>query len=132
MGLPEQVNRAIIDTTKSEINTSMPCLITEIITENENQVSVVNIKPMFRTRYADGTAEDRPIILSVPVMANSSTYDIVNDERVVQYPYLEIGDTVMVSFSQRSIEAMNTRLVHLPTTARKFDLTDAIVIGLLF
>lgn len=46
--------------------------------------------------------------------------------------FLKTGDVVMCVCSERSIDSVNSKTIHLPQSERKFDLTDAVVVGIIY
>lgn len=87
----------------------------------------VNVKPAINELYADGTTEEHLDILSVPlIMPGSGT-------TLVSFP-VNAGDTVMLIFSQRSMDNFKTGNGQptQPNDARKFQAEDAIAIPGLF
>jgi len=80
------------------------------------------VRPLIKKAYNDGTEESQPIIVNVPVVWPRGTNSMLHMP-------LNSGDTVMIYFSERSLEVWLDRGGEAsPGEERKFDLTDAVAI----
>ncbi len=113
-----EVLRAAVDEGLSGVHTSIPARI-ESYDHNEQRASVL---PLIKQKYRDGTVQSMPIIDRVPVIFPSS------EGFSMTFP-LKPGDTVLLVFSERSLENWLVKGGEQePGDPRKFDLTDAIAI----
>lgn len=87
----------------------------------------VTVKPSINELYADGTSEEHLDILSVPVLMPGGANTLIS------FP-VEAGDTVMLVFSQRSMDnfKIGAGQPTMPNDARKFQAEDAVAIPGLF
>lgn len=98
------------------------CLPCQVVAVGGNQK--VDLQPLLKTRYQDGTLKDLPIIHSVPVhMPMGADYSI-------KLP-VAVGDTGLAVFADRSLDnwtaSDGTKTVD-PQDTRQHDLSDAIFI----
>ena len=115
----------IVDDRVENIHTNMACKVEKYhIDDNsadvsllyENNLLLVNLPILYSRKYISsgtGTEED-PYVFA---------------KQVQQF---EQGDIVLVSFSERALDKIITKEVHTPDSVRKFDLSDGIIIGLLY
>lgn len=109
------IRKLIIDTLK-DVHTCMPGRI-----ENVNVDDTLDVLPMIKNPY---TQEEFPIVCNVPYLFGGDSYLKIE---------VETGDIVLMLFAERSIENYDPegRVAETPLT-RQFDLSDCIVIPLLF
>lgn len=104
--------------------TALPARITGV---NNLETLSVNVQPIVNDLYTDGTADEFPDILNVPLIMPGSR------KALVSFP-VEIGDTVLLVFAQRSMDnfKLGAGRPTTPNDSRKNDLQDAIAIPGLF
>lgn len=78
-----------------DVATAMPCIVTSVYGDFGEQR--VDVRPLINDLSKDGTSEEQPQILSVPVLLPGS------ERSLVSFP-LNVGDTVMCVFSSRSMD----------------------------
>lgn len=102
---------------------AMPAIVIGIKNEEELRVDV---QPLVNRVFKDGTEQEYPPLLSVPcIMPHTNT-------SALTIPVNQ-GDTVMLLFSQRSIEQFKLGATdpHTPNSTRWMDVNDAVaVVGL--
>ncbi|WYV99360.1 hypothetical protein NoPa_00021 [Pseudomonas phage vB_PpuM-NoPa] len=105
----------------ADVYTAIPCRITNIHGDFGEQR--VDVQPVVNELYKDGTSEEQPQILSVPVLLPGS------EQSLVSFP-LAVGDTVMCIFSQRSMDnfKISTGGPTPPNDFRKHSDQDAVAI----
>lgn len=109
----------------AEVNTAIPCKVVNIYQNMEQQK--VDVIPSVSNLLKDGTGEQPMQILGVPVIFPGSSTTLIS------FP-INVGDTVWVMFSQRSMDNFKIGSGE-PTTAndyRKFSDQDAVAIPGLF
>lgn len=121
----------------------MPC---KVLSYNEGS-RTAKIQPLFMVKEMNRAPEKLSVVNDVPVMfervkiknntaisvsiPNSDHTQITFNEPVELEPSINVGDTVLVVFAQRSIDdAVEGNLVY-PGASRLFDVHDAIIVGLL-
>lgn len=109
----------------AEIYTALPCVVTNVSGTFENQR--VDVQPSINTLYKDGTSDEHTQILGVPVLLPGSSTSLVS------FP-INVGDTVMCVFSQRSMDnfKIGNGQPTTPNDYRKFSDQDAVAIPGLF
>jgi len=109
----------------AEIYTALPCVVTNVSGTFENQR--VDVQPSINTLYKDGTSDEHTQILGVPVLLPGSSTSLVS------FP-VNVGDTVMCVFSQRSMDnfKIGNGQPTTPNDYRKFSDQDAVAIPGLF
>lgn len=109
----------------STLYTSLPCVIIKVH-DNLSQQRV-DVKPLTNRLFRDFTVEEHPVILSVPVMFPAS------ETSAFTFP-INVGDTVLCSFSQRSLDGFKSGQGNLytPLDFRRFSIRDAIAVPGLF
>lgn len=115
----------IVNDRVENIHTSMACKVEEFHVDDntvdvsllyENNLLLVNLPVLYSRKYIEsgtGTEED-PYIYAKETQA------------------FEKDDIVLVIFSEKAIDRIITKAVHTPDSVRKFDLSDGMVIGLLY
>lgn len=119
----EDTLNSMIHQNQALMFTGMPAVITGV---NLDSMSV-NVQPAINEMYSSGEVEEFPEILSVPLIMPGSK------KALVSFP-VEVGDTVMLMFSQRSMDNFklgNGRPTQ-PNDSRKHDMQDAVAIPGLF
>ncbi|QNR53872.1 putative baseplate protein [Pseudomonas phage phiK7A1] len=103
----------------AELNTAIPCVVTNVVGELANQR--IDVQPAINLLYKDGTSEERPQILGVPVMFPGSNTSLIS------WP-INVGDTVMCVFSQRSMDnfKIGNGQPTVPNDYRKMAAQDAV------
>jgi hypothetical protein len=89
----------VIEERLADLHTCMLCKVTS--------TTPLTVQPIPKRKYKDGRVENYPIITNPLTLKNM---------------VLEVGDTVVVIFSERALDGVGSR---------KHDLTDAIVIGVI-
>lgn len=109
----------------AEVYTALPCIVTNVSGTFENQR--VDVQPSINTLYKDGTSDEHTQILGVPVLLPGSSTSLVS------FP-INVGDTVMCVFSQRSMDnfKIGNGQPTTPNDYRKFSDQDAVAIPGLF
>lgn len=104
--------------------TSMPCKIVSDFVVEEMRVDV---QPVLNLLYKDGTVEERPPILSVPVIMPATKSSLI-------YLPVQKGDIVLCLFSQRALDNFKAGEGDFqePSDFRIFDKRDAIALPGLF
>ncbi|ALT58352.1 hypothetical protein phiMK_102 [Pseudomonas phage phiMK] len=124
-GLQELLNLHS-STEGSKQYTAIPCVVLRVL-DDFRRLSV-DVRPVVNDLYKDGTSEEQPEILSVPVIMPGTANTLIS------FP-LNVGDTVLCVFSQRTIDVFKgsaTGQPHTPNDLRKFNMADAIAIPGLF
>lgn len=120
--LTEAIKMGFWDQMASKINTAIPAEITNYDPSGPK----VDAKPLIKKRFNDGTESAYQPIVSVPVIFPRT------QEFSMSFP-LKKGDTVLLIFSQRSIENyLFSGQEVAPTRPDMFALSDAIAIPGLF
>lgn len=103
----------------AEMNTAIPCIVTNVVGELASQR--IDVQPAINVLYKDGTSEERPQILGVPVVFPGSNTSLIS------WP-INVGDTVMCVFSQRSMDnfKIGTGQPTVPNDYRKMSAQDAV------
>lgn len=114
----EQVFKMAMDAAAQDLRVSMPGQITKVY-ENED---AVDVKPAFKRKYKDGVVQDSPIIYRVPVCHSRAEHSGL-------WVPLQVGDSVTLVFSDRSIEKWSSNGGAAdPEDTRTHDLSDAMAI----
>ena len=105
----------------TNVYTSLPAVVVNV--HNGFQDQRIDAQPSINTKYKNGTNTEHPAILHVPVIMPASSTS------AVLFP-LNVGDTVLLVFSQRGLDAFKSGngLPTTPTDFRKFDKRDAFAI----
>lgn len=105
----------------SDMYTALPCIVTNVVGELKNQR--VDVQPCINTLYKDGSSEEHPQILGVPVILPGSQTTLIS------FP-LNVGDTVYCIFSQRSMDnfKIGTGQPTVPNDYRSMSQQDAVAI----
>jgi phage baseplate assembly protein gpV len=124
IGLEEVIKSHII-ASSNNMYTSIPCVVLTVHGELSNQK--VDVQPVINTFYQDGTDEEHPPILGVPVIFPASRTSMLS------FP-INVGDTVLCVFSQRGIDnfKIGSGSPTVPTDYRSHNKKDAIAIPGLF
>lgn len=99
------------------------CLPAIVVGVQNLDEGCIDVQPIINKVYADGTTNEPPVIMSVPIVApqtrNSAILIPVNQ-----------GDSVLLVFSQRDISAFKggARDPHEPESSRTADINDAFAI----
>ncbi len=107
------------------IYTAMPCVVLTVHGEGKDQK--IDVQPVVNTLYKDGTDEEHPPVLGVPVIFPASRTSMLS------FP-INVGDTVLCVFSQRGIGnfKIGSGSPTVPTDYRSHNKKDAIAIPGLF
>lgn len=111
-----EVMKLAMQASSMNLRVAMPCMIVKINGEQN-----VDVQPLFKTRYVDGTINNLPVIGQVPVgMPRGAAYSI-------KYP-LTVGDTGLCIFSDRSMDAWTSGGGGIvdPQDSRNHDISDPI------
>lgn len=120
----EGVLRQYITNSINGMFTAIPCRVLTVVDAGEQRVDV---QPIIDRVKPDNTVLEHPPILSVPLIYPGS--------RSSQFSFpVEVGDTVLCIFSQRSIDRfkLGSNSNHRPTDLRKYSRNDAMAIPGLF
>lgn len=111
--------QTLINMQMADFNTALPCVVTNVVGELANQR--IDVQPAINILYKDGTSEERPQILGVPVMFPGSNTSLIS------WP-INVGDTVMCVFSQRSMDnfKIGNGQPTVPNDYRKMSAQDAV------
>ena len=104
------------------LNTCLPAVV---VTVHDNLR--VDVQPLLKNLYRDGTVQDRAVILNVPLMA------VGTSRTLIKVP-LQKGDIVLCIFSQRGLDNFKAGNgdAQAPSDFRYMDKRDAIAIPGLF
>lgn len=119
----DTVNKAMRAFSREFVYTSLPAVVVSNTDFESKQT--IDVQPLIGRLWDDKDYEDPPTIFKVPVIFPSAGGGILS------FP-IQIGDTVMLMFSQRDIENFQSsdgRLPQKPKTPRDHALTDAIAIA---
>lgn len=121
VGVQENNLSRIQQEIRSTVNTCLPAEVTSV--ENLNSDQTIQVRPLINEIYPDQTALQHSEIFGVPVMFPSAGGGLLS------FP-IEVGDTVLVVFAQRSIAEWleDEGGPATPNNYRKLSLTDAIAI----
>lgn len=108
----------------NNVYTAMPCRVLRVYDDGSEYVDV---QPILKKVYLDGTEEERPKILGVPLISMSSSTTMIHIP-------VNAGDTVLCVFSMRGMDTFKVGDGSLvaPDDFRTFDKRDAIAIPGLF
>ena len=110
----------------AEMYTSIPCRVVTVRSSLNDQR--VDVQPLTNRVLPDGTSKEQPSILNVPVIFPASK------KAAMTFP-VDVGDTVLCVFSQRSTDGFKAGSGASTYTAqdkRRFSIRDAIAIPGLF
>jgi hypothetical protein len=114
----KQVNKYFLN----QIHFALPGIIIKFDAETK----LAQVQPSIKKRYIDGTIQEMPNIIHVPVIFSQS-------KKFSDTFPLENGDGVLLIFSERALEQwLDNGHNSEPGVSRKFDLSDAIAIPGLF
>ena len=122
---PEDMIKTHFQIELGELYTAMPCIVTNVVGELSSQR--IDVQPSINTLYKDGEQEEHSQLLALPVIFPGSMTSLIS------WP-INVGDTVFVIFSQRSMDnfkAGNGQPT-TPTDYRKMDSRDGVAIPGLF
>ena len=120
--LEEAIQLAIWGEISGKLHTAIPAKVSKYDSSGPS----VEVQPVVKRVYYDGTELSLPVIVSVPVIFPRT------NRFHLSFP-IEIEDMVLLIFSERSIaEFLQTNKESTPQNTRKFSLTDAIAIPGLF
>lgn len=104
-----------------ELYTALPCIVTNVNGDFGSQR--VDVQSSINTLYKDGSSEEMTQFLGIPVLLPGSKTSLVS------FP-INIGDTVMCIFSQRSMDnfKIGNGQPTVPNDYRKFSDQDAVAI----
>jgi hypothetical protein len=99
------------------------CMPALVINVKDSEQLRVDVKPLVKRVYKDGTEHEYAPLLSVPCITPSTS----NSALVLPVKH---GDTVLLMFSQQNIEQFKagTTTPHTPTSGRWLDINDAVAI----
>lgn len=113
--LAEAIRRAISSATM-ELRVAMPGKVVRYDKEKQ----VVDVQPVFKRKYKDGSVTDPPVIYSVPVAFPRA------GDAFIALP-LKPGHSVLLIFSDRSLEKWSSAGdLHEPEDTRTHDISDAV------
>lgn len=121
----EEVLTLAAKTNNRKLYTAIPCVVLTVHGNLAQQK--VDVQPSINTRYKDGTDEEHPPLLGLPVIFPASRTSMLS------FP-INVGDTVLVVFSQRGMDnfKIGTGNPTVPTDARTHNLKDGVAIPGLF
>ena len=118
VSFPEMIKIAIEHYT-ADMNVCLPGKIVKILDFEKRKISV---QPEIKKVYLDNTELEPPIIENVPLKFTGSS------KAILHFP-IEVGDSVLILFSQRSIDNwLSKGSLTTPGDRRKFDISDAFAI----
>lgn len=103
------------------VYTAIPCVVLNV--HDDLRDAKVDVQPLVNKKYKNGTEEELPPILAVPLIFPSSSTSAFT------FP-VNVGDTVLCVFSHRGIDnfKQGSGQPTVPTDYRKFDKRDAIAV----
>lgn len=121
----QEAIQSVIQYQMNNVWTAIPCVVVAI--RDNLSTQLVDVQPTVNQKLKDGTVNERPAILGVPLVFPAS------NTSALSFP-VNVGDTVLCVFSMRSIENFKAGqgLPTTPLNASKFDKKDAIAIPGLF
>lgn len=118
VSFPEMIKIAL-EHFLSDVNVCLPGKIIKVIDHKKRKISV---QPQIKRVYLNNEELEPPIIENVPLMFYGSS------KAIWHFP-IEVGDHVIVIFSQRSLDNwLSSGRLSTPGERRFFDLSDAIAI----
>lgn len=117
-----QLIESFITRFKNNLNTTLPAVVTEVVTEGDNIV-YISAKPVNLKVYVGGEIFERQEISNIPLIFPSSS------EGIISYP-VKVGDPVLLLFSQEDIDKfLHEGVTNVaPNTLRRFSLSDTMAI----
>jgi hypothetical protein len=116
--------RSHLDNLQTQLFTQLPAVVTDV-SKYQSQ-NIISVKPVIDFMFSDGQVSECPEIFNVPVINPSAGGGLLS------FP-IQVGDTVLVEFSMRSIETWlegSGESVTEPTM-RTHDMSDGMaIIGL--
>lgn len=115
-----KASQQAVDRFQSTLHTSEPAVILRI----DHDAMTVDVQPIIKRLYEDGTSEESPTILSVPIMMPGT------QESLISLP-VKVGDSVMLMYAQKDMDQWSISDSNQPTAAatqRTFDAQDAVAI----
>ena len=116
--------RSHLENLQTQLFTQLPAVVTDV-SQYQSQ-NIVSVKPVIDFMFSDGQVSECPEIFNVPVINPSAGGGLLS------FP-IQVGDTVLVEFSMRSIETWlegSGESVKEPTM-RTHDMSDGMaIIGL--
>lgn len=97
-----------------------------------------SVKPLFAKLLQDGRSIPAPVIVGVPYITHRYEYTDTGDTstgsgptttRLVVGPIYQAGDTVLIAYAERAIDASLTGAEAVPPYNRKHSIDDAVIIG---
>lgn len=108
----------------TSINTAMPA---KILSYDEVKCTA-KIQPLFKAKEEGKEPVNLPPIEGVPALKQKYR---VNGGAVQTYtPVYNVGDVVLVVFSQRALDGAKKGNIVYPGTNRMFSIHDAVIVGL--
>jgi len=116
--MPEAI-RTAVSSLMSEVNICLPGKIIKVIDYQKRKITV---QPQIKKVFLDGEELEPPIIENVPLHYTGTS------KAILHFP-IEVGDPVIMIFSQRSLDNwLTSGKMSTPGHRRFFDLSDAIAI----
>jgi len=94
------------------------CMLCTIVSFNALNLTAT-VRPIPQKKYKDGRVENYSAISNVPTLRRKTRPSI---DVVIDTPFYQSGDIVVVIFSERALDGKGDR---------KHDLTDAIILGVI-
>jgi hypothetical protein len=116
--------RSHLDNLQTQLFTQLPAVVTDV-SKYQSQ-NIISVKPVIDFLFSDGQVSECPEIFNVPVINPSAGGGLLS------FP-IQVGDTVLVEFSMRSIETWLESSGESVTepTMRTHDMSDGMaIIGL--
>lgn len=101
----------LIEERINELHTSMPARVERF----DEAKCTADVQPLFKRTLKSGQQVPLPLLMGLP------TLKFKTKEKTYQ-PFFESGDTVLVVFTERSLDSAGSR---------KHDLSDGVIVGLL-
>jgi hypothetical protein len=132
------IEQAIKNVAHLDLHTTFPAKVVAY----DEAGHTATLQPLYKVEASDGNTHDYPQLLKVPVIRwrfNHKHYrvdaetgaDVETTELEEIKLILQAGDIVACSCSEKSVDSIFAGTVHAPQSKRKYDIKDAIVIGLL-
>ena len=111
----------LVNTILGGVHTAIPATVKSY---NDKKL-LVDVQPSINSRFEDGTVLAQPTIYSVPVVFPRTK------TAAITFP-IEKGDSVLLVFSERSLDEWIDKGNGTPEDTRRFDASDAFAISGVF
>lgn len=93
------------------------CVIAKVVRVGAN---ALDAQPLAKRKYKDGKREDYPLLTSVPFVKQEATVTTTDGTFNINFRGFEVGDTIVIVFSEKSIDGVGNR---------KHSLSDGLAVG---